>query len=93
MKNCRGATSRWPRPPVVFWGIVLGLVNYGSAAFLLEAVARLRAPVVFPLNNVSIVLGGALLGRIVWAEPLSRRTWIGLGLAAGAVALIGRGAG
>ena len=85
-------TGAWPHRSVLLWGAGLGLFNYGSTAFLLEAVAQLRAPVVFPLNNVGIVLGGALLGWAVWREPLRRRTWAGLALAAGALALIGHGA-
>ncbi len=87
------ARQRWPPATVVLWGSALGLVNYGSTAFLLAAVARLDAPTVFPLNNVGIVLGGALLGHLVWQEPLARRTWLGLGLAAVALAFLGRGGG
>ncbi len=81
----------WPSGAVYGWGVVLGLVNYGSAAFLLEAVAQLRGPVVFPLNNIAIVLGSALLGVLVWRERVTRRGAIGLVLAAVALALIGGG--
>ncbi|MEM6325820.1 MAG: EamA family transporter [Bacteroidota bacterium] len=79
-------TRRWPQREVWGWGIVLGLINYGSADFLLRAVAVLSGPVVFPANSVSIVLGAALIGTLVWKERLSRANLAGLALAA--VALV-----
>ena len=81
-------TGRWPSAAVVGWGVGLGLINYGSAEFLLRALGALPAPVAFPLNSVSIVLGAALLGRLVWGEALSRANLAGLALAAVAVALL-----
>ena len=83
-------TGRWPGTAVIGWGLGLGVINYGSAEFLLRALGELRAPVAFPLNSVSIVLGAALLGRLVWGEHLSRANVAGLGLAAVAVALLAR---
>ena len=83
-------TGRWPAPAVVGWGVGLGVINYGSAEFLLRALGSLPAPVAFPLNSVSIVLGAALLGRLVWGERLSRANVAGLGLAAVAVVLLAR---
>ncbi len=81
-------TGRWPGVAVVGWGVGLGIINYGSAEFFLRAVGALPAPVAFPLNSVSIVLGAALLGRLVWGETLSRANLAGLALAAVAVALL-----
>lgn len=81
-------TGRWPGLDVVAWGVGLGVINYGSAEFLLRALGTLPAPVAFPLNGVSIVLGAAVLGRLVWGERLSRANAAGLGLAAIAVALL-----
>ncbi len=73
-------------------GAALGVVNYGSAVFLLEAVARMRGTVVFPLNNIAIVVGSALLGRWVWNEPIGRRNRLGLACAVAALLLLGSGA-
>ncbi|HEX8386420.1 MAG TPA: EamA family transporter [Rubricoccaceae bacterium] len=81
-------TGRWPGLDVVVWGVGLGVINYGSAEFLIRALGTLPAPVAFPLNSVSIVLGAALLGRVVWGERLSRANAAGLALAAVAVALL-----
>jgi len=81
-------TGRWPGPDVALWGVGLGVINYGSADFFVRAISALPAPVAFPLNSVSIVLGAALIGRLVWGERLSRANAAGLGLAAVAVALL-----
>ena len=84
------ADGVWPSRAVVEWGVVLGLVNYASADFILRAVAALSGPVVFPANSVSIVLGAALVGRFVWGERLTRANLAGLGVAAVAlVCLVG----
>ena len=80
--------GRWPRGEVVAWGVVLGLVNYGSAEFLLRALAEIPGPVAFPANSVAIVFGAALIGRFVWRERLSRANVAGLALAGGALVLL-----
>ncbi|MEM1114908.1 MAG: hypothetical protein AAF845_00960 [Bacteroidota bacterium] len=79
-------TGRWPRGEVVGWGVVLGLVNYGSAEFLLRALVEIPGPIAFPANSVTIVFGAALIGRFVWGERLSRANVAGL--AAAGVALV-----
>ncbi len=86
----RGArTGLWPRGATVGWGVVLGLVNYGSAEFILQAIARLSGLFVFPVNNIAIVIGAALLGVLVWGERLSRANRLGLGLSVLALLLLG----
>ena len=81
-------TGRWPQPQVALWGVGLGVVNYGSAEFFLRALGTLPAPVAFPLNSVSIVLGAAAIGAAVWHERFSRANVAGLALAAVAIALL-----
>lgn len=85
-------TGRWPSRAVVGWGVVLGLINYGSADFFLRAIAWAagRAAFVFPANSVSIVVGAALIGRLVWGERLSRANVAGLLVAAVALVLLAR---
>ena len=83
-------TERWPRGEVVGWGVVVGLVNYGSADFFLRAVDVLPAPFVFPANSVSVVLGAALVGFVVWGERISRTNAAGLALALMALVLLAR---
>ena len=85
------AGKGWPRTEAYTWGVGLGIVNYGSAAFLLLAIERLSGPFVFPVNHISVVLGAALLGVLVWGERLSRTNWLGLGVAGLALALLWNG--
>jgi drug/metabolite transporter (DMT)-like permease len=81
-------TGRWPRGAVLGWGVLLGLVNYGSADFFLRAIKALSGPFVFPANSVAIVLGAAVLGVAVWGERPSRTNVAGLALAAVALVLL-----
>lgn len=81
-------TGRWPPPQIILWGVGLGVVNYGSAEFFLRALGTLPAPVAFPLNSVSIVLGAAAIGAAVWHERFSRANVAGLALAAVAIFLL-----
>lgn len=81
-------TGRWPGHAEIGWGAVLGVINYGSADFLLRAVEQLSGPFVFPANSVAIVFGAAILGRLIWGEQLSRANVGGLALAALALVLL-----
>ena len=80
--------DRMPRSDARVMGLVLGCLNYASILFVLGAVARLPAIVVFPTISVSVVVGGALLGVLIWRERLSFTTVAGIGLAAVAVVLL-----
>ena len=79
----------WPGRAEVGLGALLGVVNYGTAEFILQAIARLSGPFVFPANNIALVVGAAVLGVVVWGERLSATNKLGLGLAAGALLLLG----
>jgi drug/metabolite transporter (DMT)-like permease len=81
--------DHWPTGRTLGWGLLLGVVNYGSLEFLLRAIEALPGPFVFPANNIAIMSLAALLGVTVWGEHLSRPNRIGLGLAAVALLLLG----
>lgn len=74
--------NRWPRVATLLWGILLGIINYGSVEFLLLAVRDLPGTFVFPANSITLVIGGAILGVLVWRETLTRLNAWGLALAA-----------
>lgn len=80
--------GRWPTAATVGWGVVLGLINYGSLEFILRAINQLPGTFVFPVNNIAIVLLAAALGVWVWGERLTRLNRIGLGLAVVALLLL-----
>ena len=81
--------GEWPTGRTAAWGMLLGIVNYGSLAFLLRAIEVLPGPFVFPANNIAIMTLAALLGVTVWGEHLSRANRIGLVLASLALLLLG----
>jgi drug/metabolite transporter (DMT)-like permease len=72
-------------------GAALGVPNYFSSYFLLHALGELGGTVVFPTVSASGVLLTALSAILIWKERPSRAAWIGIALAAVAVALMGLG--
>jgi len=78
----------WPTSATVRWGVVLGVINYGSLEFILRAIEQLPGTFVFPVNNIAIVLLAAVLGVTVWGEQLTRLNRLGLGLAVVALLLL-----
>lgn len=74
----------------VIGGIALGIPNYFSIYFLVEA---LRSNVfdssgIFTINNVAIVMISTLLGILLFKEKLLLKNWIGIGLAVLGILLI-----
>jgi drug/metabolite transporter (DMT)-like permease len=84
----RVRSGTWPGRESLWLGLVLGVVNYGSAAFMLRAAAELPASVVFPTNAVAVMVGAALLAVTLWGERLSRANVAGVVLAAAALVLL-----
>lgn len=84
----RRLTGRWPSLGALGLGVVLGVVNYGTVRFFLKAIQELSGTLVFPVNSISLVIGGALLGVLVWRERLSNKNLAGLALAAAALVLL-----
>ena len=82
--------GRWPARRTVAWGLLLGLINYSSVVFILRAIRQLSGPFVFPANNIALVMGAALLGVLFWGERLTRKNWVGMGMAALALFLLSR---
>lgn len=74
-------TGEWPDRKTWAWGTLLGVINYGSLEFLLRALEVLPGTVVFPINNIAIVVVAAILGVMFWGERLSKINLAGLALA------------
>ena len=75
-------------PRTLGGGVLLGVLNYGSAEFFLRALEDLPGTLAYPVNHVAVLLGGTLLGVAIWKEPLGRANWLGLGLAGAALVLL-----
>jgi drug/metabolite transporter (DMT)-like permease len=75
------------RRDVVLGGI-LGVPNYFSSYFLLLALNDLPAGVVYPAVSAGGVVAASIAGLLIWKETHNRAGWIGITLAAIAVALL-----
>lgn len=64
----------------IFGGLILGLVNYASIYFLLRtlAIKTFENSVIYPLNNVGIVIFTTMLALILFKERLSKLNWLGI---------------
>lgn len=71
------------RLAVVPFGILLGIINYGSIYFLLKALnARgAESSVIFTVNNVGIVALSTITGMLLFTEKISFKNWLGIILA------------
>ncbi|MCW5909008.1 MAG: DMT family transporter [Chitinophagales bacterium] len=74
----------------LYWGIVLGVLNYFSFLFLLKALAVLSwgSSVVFPLNNLGMVAVATIAGIVLFKEKISATNFAGLLLAAASIITI-----
>ncbi len=71
-------------------GIILGSFNYFTIHFLLKALKHegLNSSTVFTISNVATVLLSTLLGIFIFKEQLSRKNWLGIGLAVISIVLV-----
>lgn len=73
----------------VIAGISLGIPNFFTIYLLLRVIdTGIEGSVIFPILNVSIILGSALLGLTLFKEKLSTLQWIGCGLGTLCIILI-----
>jgi len=69
-------------------GIILGIPNYLSIYFVLEALDQLGGIIVFPVLNIGVVLLSSVLSFIIYKEYLSKLNWLGITLASISIILI-----
>jgi drug/metabolite transporter (DMT)-like permease len=74
-------------------GIVIGVPNYFSIWCLLKVLKDYEgnSSVIFPINNMGIVLFSTIVAFIFFKEKLSKTNWLGILLALAAIALIAFG--
>lgn len=74
-------------------GILLGVPNYGSIYFLIKTLNQpnWESSVVFPINNILIVLASALFAFLIFREKLSKINMLGIGFAVAAIVFIALG--
>jgi drug/metabolite transporter (DMT)-like permease len=69
-------------------GIILGIPNYFSIYFLMNALQYMNASQLFPVLNISILLVSGVVGYFRYRETFKLSTWIGMALAIGAIVLM-----
>ncbi len=70
-------------------GLALGVPNYFSLHFLLEILdGTWEGSVIFPVNNIGIIILSALLAWVIFTERLSKINLFGIGLAILSIVLI-----
>ena len=74
----------------VYAGILLGLPNYGSIYFLLQAFENsgMDSSVIFPINNISIVVFSVLAAILFFKEKVSKANAVGILLALLSIGII-----
>lgn len=73
-------------------GFALGIPNFFSIWLLLKVLSNgMEASVVFPINNVGILVTTAILGLIFFAEKFNTKKIIGFAMAISAIFLIALG--
>ena len=83
------AETSW-RKKDIWAGVILGVPNFGSIYFLLKTLQWERFPssLIFPINNVMIVLSSAVLGVVLFKEKLNNAHRAGILLAVIAIWLM-----
>lgn len=73
-------------------GIAIGIPNYYSVYFLVQALSipGYGLSVIFPIVNIGIVAFSAVSAFLLFREKLSWVNWLGIGLALVAIYLLGR---
>lgn len=72
------------------FGIVLGIVNYGSIHFLLLALRleNTESSTLFTINHIAILALSTLIGLALFKEHISKKNWIGIILALVSILLV-----
>jgi drug/metabolite transporter (DMT)-like permease len=79
---------------VWIWGILLGIVNFGSIFMMVSALnftgtggIRIDSSIIFGANNIGIVSLSVLAGLVIFKEKLQTINWFGIGISALAIIL------
>ena len=73
----------------VLGGIALGIPNLGSIYFLLKVLGEMQGSVVFPINNVAVLVLVGIIAYFAFKEKLTLINIVGILMAILSIALIG----
>ena len=76
--------------PTILGGVILGIINYGSIYFLIQIFnhSSLESSVVFPINNMAVVLLTAVSSLLIFKESFSKLNKFGILISMISLALI-----
>lgn len=77
-----------PDGKALLYGAAMGIANFFSSKFVLAALTRIQAVVLFPTYSVATMLVVTLSGVIFFRERLKRRQWLAFGAVIGALILL-----
>lgn len=74
----------------ILGGLILGMINYGSIYFLIQIFNNtdLESSVVFPINNMGVVLATAIASLLIFKEAFTTKNKLGIGISILALILI-----
>lgn len=72
----------------VLFGLLIGIPNYFSARFLLRALERVAAVIVYPTYSVATILVVTVAGLCLFRERLARRQWMAVAVILVALVLL-----
>jgi len=72
----------------VLFGLLIGIPNYFSARFLLRALERVAAVIVYPTYSVATILVVTAAGLCLFRERLAKRQWAAVGMILAALVLL-----
>ena len=80
----REKPGRWD----VLYGVLIGVPNYFSARFLLEALSSVKAVIAYPTYSVGSILLVMAFGLFLFRERLTRRQYVAIGIILAALVLL-----
>ena len=74
----------------VYMALGLGLVNFGSIYFLVQALMSrgMQSSVLFPLNNIGVVVLSTFLSILIFKEKVSKVNYFGITLSIAALVIL-----
>ncbi len=85
---CMAAKKQRIGAQELLFGVLIAVPNFFSSKFLLGALERLSAVIVYPMFSVGCILAVTLAGIVLFRERLEKRQWIGLGAILAALILL-----
>ena len=67
------------------WGVAVGVLNYASTMFLLQAILRMPAFYAYPVYSAGTIIFVNLVNFVFLREPITRRQYCGMAIIAAAL--------